>query len=294
MKKNFVVPALVLFLMTAPAAYALTYSIPPLPGFPDSSWDVGSSVTYKVAISEGEDQVSFKTRIAIIESLTDNATNQKLYRIEMGFSDINGLTDDLNQFFIENYGELPKTIRLNMLIPKYDFLKILTDPSKVYKDFTEPGFIRKLYFQYNTRAPYDVDTNLVTSFLLPVAASELLGVELPENFVSARNIGVSFVQDSELFTTELGDGVTTTDAGTFDGKMYTYTCNESGGPSGTIFISGELPIVSFVTYTGNWTGYTAPANALVELISLSKSGASTEISGTPVLLDLNALIFGMN
>jgi hypothetical protein len=292
MKRIFPLWILLTIFAFAGAANALSYSIPPLPNLPNSAWDVGSSVTYRTTISEDADEITFATRFAILESVRDNATRQTLYRIEIDLVDINGLPSDLAGRLYNEYGELPQAIRLNMLIPRNDLLRILTDPSGIYKDLTEPGFIRKCYFQYNNQVPYDVDPSLIASLIVPAVAGELLGDEIPEDFVDERNLGLTFVQDTELYRTENSGGETTTDAGTFPGSRYSYTCTRDGGPSGLAFHTSELPILPLVTYMGDWMGDTAPAHVAVELVSFGTSGATTQIHGTPVVYDLNALMFG--
>ena len=292
MKKLVPILALLIFGAMSSAAMAITYAIPPLPEFPDSGWDVGSALTYNVAFTQGIDDFRMKTRIAILETVQDNATNETLYWIEFDLTEFENLPAEHHQFFIDNYGELPRAIRLNMLVPRYDLLLVLTDPSKVYNDLTEPGFIRKLYFQYNLQNPYDVDIPLISSLILPLAASDFLGEDTPEDFVTDRNLGITMVEDSDVYTVETSESVTTTDAGNFNGWLYSYTAVENGEPAGTAFYTADLPILPVVTFIGDWFNDAGPGHIEVELVSYQPEGATTDIIGTPVVFDLNALIYG--
>ncbi len=275
----------------ASTSYALTGVLPPLPVFPDGAWSVGSSLTYGVSIAEGSDTIAFTSRIAILGTEHEDATDMTLYWVEVDLTDLEGLSEELKGFFFENYGELPQAIRVNMLIPRYDLRLFLTDPSRVYHNFTEPGFIRKLYFQYNRQTPYDVETSLLGSFIA-LAAVDLLGSEIPEDFYTDRNIGITMIQDPQVFVTEISEGEITTDAGTLEGQTFSYTSTEDEGASGLLFYSLDLPILPLVTYTADWTRNVGSVHAEVELTAFTASGATTQIVGEPVTFDLNTLLYG--
>lgn len=292
MNKLVPILALLFFGAMSSAAMALTYAIPPLPEFPDSGWDVGSALTYNISFTQGIDEFRMKTRIAILETVHDNATNETLYWIEFDLTEFENLPAEHHQFFIDNYGELPQAIRLNMLVPRYDLLLVLTDPSKVYYDLTEPGFIRKLYFQYNLQNPYDVDIPLISTLILPWVASDFLGEETPEDFVTDRNLGIIMVEDSDVYMVETSESITTTDAGNFNGWLYSYTAVSADGPAGSAFYTGDLPILPLVTYIGDWIDGAGSGHIEVELVSFQPEGAVTEIQGTPVVFDLTALMYG--
>ncbi len=288
---RYVTLAVISLFLLSTASGATTYRMPPQPDWPDSSWTVGSSITYGVKIDQGEESTSLDFRIAILDTVIEN--NTTLYRVEFDITGMTGLPADAQNFFLSNYGELPNAIRLRMLIPYYDLLSMTTDPSKFYYDFTDPEFVRSLIFQYNRQIPLDVDPALIGGFILPIFASELMGDDLPEDFISNRNLGIEFIEDAENFTTELGESEITVEAGEFAGWLYSITSGSENGGTGTIFFTDETPILPIVMYSGNWISDGGSGNVELELINIEASDAATEIVGDPARFDLQTLMYGM-
>jgi hypothetical protein len=289
MRKLLPVISMFAFLLVATAASAITFPIPSQPDFPASEWVPGSSLLYNVNGVDGEDEANFDLRIAILGTESEGSTT--LYQIEMDMTNITGLPADIQNFFIGSYGETPNAIRMKALIPQYDLLTLYSDPSKFYYDWTEPGFIRSLIFQYNRQVPQDIEPRLIGGFILPLFISEFIGGEnLPQDFFETRNIGVETVQDTQLFNTENSESQTTTDAGTFDGWLYTYIDTTAGTDTGTVFYTDATPILPFVSYTADWMMDSRPGSANIELAEIGTTGAESEIVGTPQPFDLNSMM----
>jgi hypothetical protein len=176
-----------------------------------------------------------------------------------------------------------------MLIPQYDVSLFLTDPSKVYSDFTSQGFLRKLYFQYNRQTPFDVDIPLLTAGIMPIMASMMLDGDLPEDFNQSRNLGVRMMESPEEFDTENSTSQTTTGAGAFPGRLFAFT-SKGDGPSGSTFYTDQTPILPLVTYSGNWVRNEKPGTIELELTSIETSGAATQIVGTPVPFNFQTMM----
>jgi len=289
MKKSIPYLSILLFALLAAAADAATYPIATLPDWPESSWDSGGSITHRISVHHGEDSISLDLRVAILG--TESAQDQTLYWIEFDFTDMSGLPQDAQTFFYQNYGELPSAIRFKALIPYYDFTLALSDPSRVYHDFTDPGFIRALVFQYNRQVPLDVDPALIGGFILPLVASEVMG-DVPDDFVSERNLGVHVIEDPAAFTTELSQSEVTVEAGTFRGSLFSFTSNDSGGAAGTVFFTSANPVLPFVACLLNWSSGVGPGDAQCELVAVRQSGATSQIVGNPARFDLQTLMYG--
>lgn len=270
---------------------AASFAIPPLPTFPSNEWTPGSSITYSGTLSQGPDAMNFDMRVAVLGKEHEQATNTDLCWIEFDFTGISGLSPDIQQFFMDNYSELPTSIRVNMLIPEYDLNVIVTDPTKAYLDFSSPGFVRKTYFQYNRWTPWDVDPFLITGLVLPYGVTMMLRGDTPDDFVQTRDMKVDLVPDSQKFVTENSDSTTTTPAGDFSGKMYTYT-SRTGGSSASIFYSAAPPIFPFVTFSGLWPRDNGDISLVMELKSIQESGAATGIVGQPQVINLQTLMSG--
>lgn len=278
----------IIFFTLAVSASAYTFPIPPQPDFPESEWVVGSSLKYNVSLTQGENDLNLDLRIAILGPEEENRTD--LYWVEFDATNFTGLPDDVQEWFLEHYGEIPSTIRMKVLVPYYDLLTLITDPSKFYFDWTDQDFIRKFIFQYNQQVPYDVQPSLIGGFILPIAASEIFGDNLPEDFIENRNIGLRTVEDPEMFRTENSESETTTDAGPFEGWMYTYTDTIVGTDMGTCFYSEVIPIIPFVTYMGNWVLDSVPGFLDIELVEFQADGARSEINGEPAVFDITSLM----
>jgi hypothetical protein len=273
-------------------AFAETYVIPTLPDLPGPDWNAGRSVTYSAGFTSNSLDTTFDLRIAVLGTETDSATNQTLYWLETDFFNFGKIPAELNEHFMTEFGEPAEEIKLNMLIPKYDLTTLFHDPSQAYKDFTEPGFVRKLYFQFNNQAPYDVDTTMIVGLIIPYTVQSMLGTATPPDFVSERNIGIELVQSADDFTTEVSDGETTTDAGTFNGRNFSFTSNGSDGASGYAFLSNAIGILPLVMYTCDWLESGDPNHMELELVEKLDSGAASMIHGDPVVLDLNSFLYG--
>lgn len=278
----------IIFFTLAVSASAYTFPIPPQPDFPESEWVVGSSLKYNVSLTQGESELNLDLRIAILGTEEENRTD--LYWVEFDATDITGIPVDEHDFFIGTYGEIPSTIRMKVLVPYYDLLTLITDPSKFYFDWTDQDFIRKFIFQYNQQVPYDVQPSLIGGFILPIAASEMFADNLPEDFIENRNIGLRTVEDPDMFRTENSESQTTTDAGSFEGWMYTYTDTIVGTDMGTCFYSEVIPIIPFVTYMGNWVMDSVPGLLDIELVEFQADGARSEIVGEPAVFDITSLM----
>jgi hypothetical protein len=289
MKKLTPYLSILILAIIAATADAATYPIAPLPDWPESSWNAGGSITHHISVQHGEDSIGLDLRVAILG--TESAEDQTLYWIEFDFTDMTGVPRDAQLFFYQNYGELPNAIRFKALIPYYEFMLALTDPSKVYHDFTDPGFIRALVFQYNRQVPLDVDPALIGGFILPLVASEVMG-DVPEDFVSARNLGVHTIEDPASFATELSQSEITVEAGTFLGSLFSFTANDSSGTAGTVFFTPANPVLPFVAFMMNWTSGAGPGAAESELVAVRQSGATSQIVGNPVRFDLQTLMYG--
>lgn len=289
MKKFIPVLSLIAFLLTTVAVSALTFPIPPLPAFPDSEWVPGSSISYSVDFSKGDEDASLDIRIAVLGTETEGSTT--LYWLEFDMTNIVGLPADIQEFFINSYGEVPNAIRMKVLVPHYDLLTAYTDPSKFYYDWTAPDFLRKLIFQYNRQVPQDIQTSLIGGFILPIFVSEILGGEnLPDDFIDNRNIGVHTVEDPQLFNTENSESEITTDAGSFEGWLYTFIDTVAGTDTGTSFYTDEIPILPFISFVANWVMDSDPGSVDIELGGMEESGAESEIEGEPQPFDLSSLM----
>jgi hypothetical protein len=276
-----------LFVSTTSAS-ALQFSVPPLPDFPAGSWTAGTAVKYHVNVTKGSESFGFNLRLAVLGSEDDNGTT--VYWTEFDLTELENLPEDLSQMMVEYYHEAPYALRMLVLIPEYDLLRIYTDPSQVYADFITPGFIRSMMFQYNRFVPYDVDTALIGGFILPLIMSDLMGEDLPEDFLEG-NLGVEMIEDTEGYITEMSESEITVEAGTFDGTLWTYTgAGESGG-AGTMFYTSGQAVIPIVTAAMNWiSGSTG--NFDMELMEVVESGAETEIIGMDqaVRFDLQTLM----
>ena len=289
MKKFVPVISAIFFLLIAISASALTFPIPQQPDFPDSEWVPGSSLLYKVNIVDGVDETNFDLRLAVLGSEREGTTT--LYWLELDVTNIVGLPADAQQFFMGSYGEAPNAIRMKALVPHYNLLSIYTDPSQFYMDWAAPGFIRALILQYNRQVPQDIQTRLIGGLILPLFISEFIGGEnLPEDFFETGNIGVEMVEDTQLYTTEVSESSTTTDAGPFDGWLYTYIDTVAGTDTGTIYYTEDTPILPLVSIMANWQMDGRPGTAEVELAEIGTTGASSEIVGEPELFDINSLM----
>lgn len=289
MKSFIPFASLVLLVFIATAVNAATYAIPPLPDWPDSAWEVGKSVTYDVAIDHGDDQFTFDLRIAILG--TEPEGSEMLYWVEMDFTDLRGVPTDLQELLIANYGEVPNALRMKVLIPKYDLMSLWTDPSGFYYDLTAPGFIRAMIFQYNRLVPpYDVDPSLIGGILFPLVACELLDDDLPEDFISERNLGIHLIEDPESFTTDLAESETTVEGGAFEGWLFTYSDAEGESGAATIFFSEQLPVMPIVSADINWDAGIGLGTSMSELILVEENGSETQIIGEPVRFDLTTLM----
>jgi len=275
----------------AVSAGAASYSIPPQPDWPKSPWEVGKGLNYHCLINQGADSTAFDLRVAVLGTVKSGNTD--LYSIEFDITGITGLPADAQEIFIQNYGELPSAIRMKMLVPYYDLVRAAVDPTKFYYDITDPAFIRSLVFQYNRWVPYDVDPALVGGFILPIFASYAIGDELPEDFITERNLGVTFVENPVLYTTENGPSKTAVDAGAFNGWLYTFTSSAEDGKAGSVFYTDKIPILPCILLTGNWNAHSGPATIDMELFSVEPSGAATQILGEPMRLDFQSLMYGM-
>jgi hypothetical protein len=274
------------------AAQARDYAIPPMPDLPTASWDVGSSVTHSVRITQGEEDSQCNLRMAVLGTEHEAATDTSLYWVEFDITAISGLDEELETFFIEQYGETPDAIRMNMLIPQYDLTRFFLDPSGVYRDFSEFGFVRKLYFQYNRLTPFDVEPSLIGGFFLPLAAGMLLESDLPENFRTERNLGITLVKSPEAFVCETSHSEMATPAGVIEGTMFSFTSTDASGASGLLFFSDDIPILPCVSYTSDWTGSSRPGHIEAELIEFQNENAKTDIVGRPERFDLTTLMYG--
>lgn len=289
--KRFIPIASLLFLMfIATAVHAMTFSVPPFPDWPDTSWEIGKSITYDAAIDHGQDRLTFDLRIAILDSEPEGT--EMLYWVEMDFTDLRGVPQDLQELLYANYGEVPSAIRMRLLIPEYDLMSMWTDPSDFYYDLTAPGFIRAMIFQYNRQVPYDVDPSLIGGFILPLVASELIGDDLPEDFISERNLGMHVIEDPESYSADLSESETTVEGGTFDGLLWTYSHVDGESGATTIFLAEFLPVLPIVSADINWDTGNGIGNGSAELILTEESGAQTQIVGDPVRFDLTTLMGG--
>lgn len=281
----------VMVLMYAVPANAETYYIPNFPAFPSPSWNSGFASTWKVNIVKGSENIDFKLRMAIVGAETAS-DGTKLYWLETDITDIVGLPSDLEQLLTYYNGAPPETIRTNMLIPQYDLTRIITDPSKAYKDITAPGFIRKIYFQYNRQTPYDVDLNLLNGLLIPLVAQDLLGSNIPEDFATNRNLGIRMEKSDEHYKTEVSSGQTSCAAGTFSGTKIAYTAKTEKGTNGLAFVSEALGILPIVTLTSVIIGESGNTDISLELVEKTDSGAKTQIVGEPKILDFTTMMSG--
>jgi len=274
------------------AASAKTYSIPPIPDYADSLWEPGTSVTYTTVVTHGNDTFDFKFRVAILDTEMDGET--PLYWVEFDIFDITGLPSDLGGMMTEYYGEAPYSIRMMMLMPKYDLVTIATDPTQCYFDFTDPGFMRSMYFQYNRYVPYDVDTSLIGGFILPVIVSDLMGDDLPEDFLTENNLGIVMEENPDDFISENIESETAVEAGTIEGYMFDYTSNAVNGGTGAVFHTDVTPVLPIVMMAINWMSNVGPGVLNVELVELEESGATTQIVGIDqaIRFDLQTLMYG--
>jgi hypothetical protein len=283
MKRFIPLASLIIIGFMATAVSAATYSIPPIPDWPETSWDAGKAVTYDAAIDHGEDRLTFNLRIAVLG--TEPEGTEMLYWVEMDMTDVRGIPQDLQDLLYANYGQAPNALRMKLLIPKYDFMRMWTDPSGVYHDLTEPGFIRAMVFQYNRLVPYDVDPSLIGALLIPLVTSQLID-DLPDDFISERNLGIHMIEDPESWNTDLSESETTVEGGTFDGWLWTYSNADGEGAATTVFFAEDLPVLPLVSMDINWNTENGLANGSLELLQLEESGAQTDIVGEPVRFDL--------
>jgi len=284
--------AVLMILCLSASAGAITYSIPELPDFPEQAWTSGSYVEYSLLMEEGASITSFDLRIAITATVTEG--NTTLYWIEFDLDNLSGMPDELAEFFYMNYGELPEAVRFSALIPWYDLKEIMTDPSTFYYNLTAPGFIRGLLFQYNDQTPYDVDPNLLGGFIFPLAASEIMGEDLPEDFLTARNLGINTVEDPDFYNSTLSESQVTVEAGTFDCYAFSYSSNYDDEEEGTVYYNDEPPILPILLVNLSWVANESVSHMVMELNDMGMSGARTEITGDPVPFDLYALMnYGM-
>jgi hypothetical protein len=277
--KNLLPIMSMLFLLaTGAMVQAKTYPMPPLPKIPNIDWVPGSSMTYHVVLNDGPDTGTFDLRFAILGSEKEATTNTKLYDLEIDITHITWIPEEMKEYFMMFYGELPTDIRMVAKMPKYDLTLFVTDPSKCYKDLCEIGFIRKYVVQYNRQVPEDVDPTLIATFSLPAMAAGAID-DLPEDFRDNNNLGIKMMQDPKAFKTENSESTRTTPAGTFSGHLFSFTSEDN--PSGEIFFTGSTPILPVVTGKGNWIRGSKKGDLDMELTSIEKTGAQTEIVGEP-------------
>jgi hypothetical protein len=289
MKKFLPVFSMIIFVLTAVAASALTFPIPQVPDFPESEWVPGTALSYSVNFSQGDEDTNLNLKVAILGTETQGST--RLYWVEFDLTNIVGLPSDIQAFFIDSYGEVPSSIRMKALVPYYNLITMYTDPTRFYYDWTASDFIRTLIFQYNRQVPQDIQPSLIGGFIVPFMVSQFIGGEnLPEDFIDGRNIGIQTVEDPQLYTTELSESETTTDAGSFDGWLYSFIDTTAGTDSGTCFYTDSTPIVPFVSYQGTWVMDSEPGSLDVQLVGIVEGDAQSEIVGEPQLVNLNTLM----
>jgi len=262
-------------------------TIPPQPEWPEPSWDTGSSLTYKISVGRQTDSLNLKTRIAILGS--EVVAGETLYWIEFDLTEISGLEAKDQEFFIQNYGEIPTSIRVKLELPRENLIDIVLDPSGFYHRVTTPGYVEALVFQYNRMVPWDVDPALIGGWILPLGALMMLEGNLPDDFYDNRNIGVEVLQDSELYSTETSESSVTVESGSFEGSEFVYTSIDESAGNGTIFYSDRLSILPILMINANWA---APSRKTVEveLIASQESGAQSQIVGQPVPFNLQTLM----
>ena len=285
-------------------------TIPPQPEWPEPSWDTGSSLTYKISVGHQTGSFNLKTRIAILGS--EVVAGETLYWIEFDITDITGLSQcrqcgtplkrgsrfcdacgapvaEDQEFFIQNYGEIPTSIRVKLELPRENLIDIVLDPSGFYHRITTPGYVESLVFQYNRQVPLDVDPALIGGWILPLGALMMLEGNLPDDFYDNRNIGVEVLQDSELYSTETSESSVTVESGSFEGSEFVYTSIDESAGNGTIFYSDRLSILPILMINANWA---APSRKTVEveLIASQESGAQSQIVGQPAPFNLQTLM----
>lgn len=281
-RKTYLIGILCLIFVFLPLiSFGASYKIPPLPDFPVPDWPAGSSVTYDLKLDQGEIITKAKFRMAVLGTEKETSTNLTLYWIELDFFDISGIHPQDQQFFLDFYGEMPNALRVNVLIPKYDFNLIFNNPSKVYQDFSEAGFIRKCYFQYNRQVPYDIPPSVVSGLIMPLIITNLAGPNLPDEFYETRNIGIKFIKNTDDYKTETSKSEIKTNAGFFEGTMFAFTAKNDNDPSGKIMFSSAVPILPFVLFEGAWLSNRGIISAEIVLSDIETSGSKSQIVGTP-------------
>ena len=262
-------------------------TIPPQPEWPEPSWDTGSSLTYKISVGHQTGSLNLKTRIAVLSS--EVVAGETLYWIEFDLTEISGLEAEDQEFFIQNYGEIPTSIRVKLEIPRENLIDIVLDPSGFYHRITTPGYVESLVFQYNRQVPWDVDPALIGGWILPFGALMMLEGNLPDDFYDNRNIGVEVLQDGELYSTETSESSVTVECGSFEGNEFVYTSDDESAGNGTIFYSDRLSILPILMINANWV---APNEKTVEveLIESQESGAQSQIVGQSVPFNLQTLM----
>jgi len=294
--RNFVFVALIgLFLFPAIAfgqeteteTSGFKFIVPPQPEWPVSEWDVGTSVTYRVNVTQPSGSTEMSIRLAVLG--TEEVVGETLYWLEIDITDISGIPPDLQSFFIDNYGEIPNSIRLKLELPQQNLMDIILDPTGFYYDISSPGFIESTIFQYNRQVPWDVDPTLVSGWVLPVGATLLLEGNLPDDFYDTRNIGFEIIEDGEMYTSEVSETEITVTTGSYDCTHFAYTATGDVGWNGSIYFTGELPIFPVLLLESNWAG-TMNGTMSVELIDIAFSGVESQIVGEPAPFNLQTLM----
>lgn len=247
-------------------------------------WEVGQSVSYAIKVSgipDMDQPFSCDLRMALVGKETIEGND--FYWVELDVSNLNGLPPEA--------AGMVQSLKVKLLSRMVeDPTKFQQDPKAAMKEFAEGKLIQKVVFQLNSDEPQVIDFMAMEglSQMMTGMDFDTMVDEIPMDEMEEEAPDVKFDCGTKSVTVA--------------GKVYpnatycTFEGGEEGGyAKGTTYADDSIPVSAFLKFVMNIkdTEEGMDMDINVDMTGFKTSGATSEITGTPVPFDFGAMMGGM-
>lgn len=247
-------------------------------------WNVGQSVSYTIKVAgipELEQALSFNFRTALVGKETVEGADY--YWVEIDFNDFKGLPPEAEG--------MVQSFRLKLLTKQIkDPQKFQDDPKAAMQEFADGKLIRKVVFQINSDAPQVIDFMTMEGL-----AQSMMGMNF-DDMIEEMPID-DMKKESPDVKMDCGTKSVTVSGNVYPKATYcTFEGGEDGSyAKGTTWADDSIPISAFLKFAMNVKDSSddVDVDINVDMTGFKMSGATSQMTGTPVPFDFAALMGGM-
>ncbi len=255
-----------------------------LPEIKPPDWKVGQSVNYAIKVSgipEMDQPFGCDFRVALVGKETIEGND--FYWVELDIDNLKGLPPEASGMI-----QSLKVKLLSRMVE--DPAKFQNDPKLAMQEFADGKLIRKVVFQLNNDQPQVIDFMTMEGLAQGMMGMDFDAMidEMPMDEMEEETPDVKF-DCGKKSVTVAGKAYPNATYCTFEGG------EEGGYAKGTTYADESIPISAFLKFVMNIkdTEEGVDVDINVDMTGFKTSGATSQITGTPVPFDFNAMMGGM-